>query len=145
MPIAHGPSSTPTPAIEVSLIGPEWARINVPRFDVFCPIQAEGRLNANVNPQIAASVNSPYSTAGCSNIVTPIPHYVPRLFNIEWLIGAAAIIKALLDPGDKMKQKSDIFVEQVQQTIDMNSFLPTSYDSMEEWRTVSGSVTQAVR
>lgn len=133
------------PPRQVWRSGAKVTTIATDRFQGDWPIEKESRTNAAVNPTVAAAVHSPSTTAGCSNIVTPVPHYVPRLFDLEWIIGAVAIIKALLDPGDKLKRKTETFVNVVQQTIDMNDFLPTSYDDMASWRTVVGRLSQPAR
>lgn len=77
---------------------------------------------------------------GCSNMVTPVPHYVPHL-PIDWLVGVVAVMIALFkdDGGHRREQFSS---EIVQQRIDMNDYLPTSYDDMSSWRTVLGSLAR---
>jgi len=102
------------------------------------PIPNEDRNHATVNPVVETATTSPSPSAGCSNAVTPVPHYIPRLFDIEWLLGAVAFVHALLDPGDRLKRRHQAFTSVVHETIDMNGFLPTSYDDMAEWRTVVG-------
>lgn len=134
--------SVAVPPRQVLTATPPITKISTEHFEGDWPIKEESRRGATVNPILEAQVNSPHTTAGCSNIVTPVPHYVPRLFNMEWIIGAVAIIKALLDPGDDIKRKNDVFVSAVQQTIDMNNYLPTSYDDMAGWRTVVGKLSQ---
>lgn len=129
------------PARQVWRATPQIATVSTDRFEGDWPVAEESRRNAAVNPVVAAQVDSPSTTAGCSTIVTPVPHYVPRLFDLDWIIGAVAIIKALLDPGDRIKRKNDVFVSAVQQTIDMNDYLPTSYDDMSSWRTIIGKLS----
>ena len=133
--------SVAEPARQVLAATPEVTTVSTARFEGRWPIESESRNNAAVNPVVAAQVNSPSTTAGCSNIVTPVPHYVPRIFDVQWIIGAVAIIKALLDPDDELKRKNDVFVSAVQQKIDMNDYLPTSYDDMSSWRTVVGKLS----
>lgn len=130
------------PARQVWRATPEVTTVATNRFEGDWPIKAESRTNAAVNPVIEAQVNAPSTSAGCSNIVTPVPHYVPRLFDLEWITGAIAIIKALIDPGDAIKRKNETFVETVRQTIDMDNYLPTSYDDMSSWRTIVGNLSQ---
>lgn len=145
VPIAHDGSTVDIPSKKVAEFNVGIASITVPRFEGGWPISKEGRINATVNPQIELAIHSPFSTAGCSNIITPIPHYLPRIMDIEWILGTVAILMAFLDSGDKMKRKSDVFTSFVTETIDMNNYLPTSYDGMEEWRAVVGSVTTRAR
>lgn len=143
--MSHDGSTVSEPSREVSRITSRRTRISTDRFDGDWPIERESRTNAAVNPVVAAAVHSPSQTAGCSNIVTPVPHYVPRLFDVEWLYGVAGVIMALLDPGDKRKRRSEVYVQSVHETIDMNDFLPTTYDDMAEWRTVIGKLSQPAR
>jgi hypothetical protein len=106
------------------------------------PIEKEERKNAIVNPVVAAAAQSPSQTAGCSTMVTPVPHYVPKL-PIDWMIGVVAVIAAILQDDGGVKRREELSTSIVQSRIDMNDYLPTSYDDMADWRTVIGSLGRA--
>ena len=91
-----------------------------------------------MNPQLAAQANSPSYMGPSSNCVTPVPTYIPRFAAVDWLLGAYSFIRALLDPAGEMKRRGEVFVSSVRQVVDMEDYLPTSYDDMRDWRTPSG-------
>ena len=108
------------------------------------PPEKEERKNAVVNPVAVANLHSPSATAGCSNMVTPVPHYVPHI-PLDWMVGTVAVIIAILKDDDGMKHREEFSSSIVQSRIDMNDYLPTSYDSMSSWRTAVGSLAQPAR
>ena len=77
-------------------------------------------------------------------MVTPVPHYVPHL-PVDMLVGVVAIIIAIFKDVDGPKHREEFSSSIVQSRIDMNDYLPTTYDDMSEWRTVVGSLGRTAR
>lgn len=66
------------------------------------------------------------SAAGCSTAVNPLPAFLPILFDLTWAIGLVAAVELLFNDDYKNKFKhSESFV---QQTIDMNDYLPDTLE-----------------
>jgi hypothetical protein len=78
-------------------------------------------------------------------MVTPVPHYVPYL-PLDWMVGVVAVIVAILQEGDPdLKRRDEFYGNVVHERIDMNDYLPTSYDDMSSWRTVIGTLNSPAR
>lgn len=90
------------------------------------------------NPQLEMGANSPSQVAGCSTAVTPIPTFLPKIPGMEWVVGVIGAVLALLK-SDDWDRRHEAWRTNIQQTIDMNDFLPTTTDDMRDWRTLARS------
>lgn len=90
--------------------------------------------NFTHNPQCEASACGG-SAAGCSTAVNPIPTFLPILYDLGWAVGLVALIESLFEDDYKTKFKRTETL--VQQTIDMNDYLPSTIDGFD--RSVVGT------
>ena len=103
------------------------------------PPSAQVKGNVAHNPAAEQGAESPSVVAGCSTAVTPINSFIPVILDALPYVFLAAQIFAMLDPDGRMKKRHENFVSKVRETIDMDDFLPTTYDDYRDWKSVARS------
>lgn len=71
----------------------------------------------------------PGNCAGASTVVTPIPTFIPILFDVLWAVGMMTLFQELFDENERDRHHT--VVKHSYQAIDMDDYLPTSLEEFD--------------
>lgn len=103
------------------------------------PPSAEIKGPVRPNPILEQGAQSPAQTAGCSTAVTPINPYIAVLTSALPYVAVAVQLKAMLDSGGEFERAHKSWETRVEETIDLNDYLPTTYDDYRDWPTMANT------